>query len=127
MSKEIVSSDHAPAAIGPYSQATVANGFVFASGQIGIIPSTGRMVEGNTDSQARQALENLEAVLNAAGTSLKKAVKVTVYLTDMNDFADVNAVYMKYFNASPPARACIGVSNLPLNAKVEIEAVAVQD
>ncbi|UCH89856.1 MAG: RidA family protein [Thermoplasmata archaeon] len=127
MSKEIVSTEDAPAAIGPYSQAVVANGFVYASGQIGIIPATGRLVEGDIAAEARQALDNIEAVLKAGGSSLQKAVKVTVYLTDVNDFADVNAVYMKYFSETPPARACVGVAALPLNARVEIEAVAVQD
>ena len=127
MPKEIVCSKEAPTAIGPYSQAVVANKFVFASGQIGIVPSTGRLIEGGSASEARQALENLEAVMQAAGTSLKKAVNVRVSLTDINDFAEVNAVYMKYFNASPPARSCVGVASLPLGAKVEIEAIAIQD
>jgi 2-iminobutanoate/2-iminopropanoate deaminase len=127
VTKEIVSSDHAPEAIGPYSQAIVANGLVYASGQIGIVPQTGRLMEGGTASEARQCLENLDAVLKAAGSSLHKAVKVTVYLTDINDFADVNAVYMKFFNDKPPARSCVGGASLPLGAKVEIEAMAIQD
>jgi 2-iminobutanoate/2-iminopropanoate deaminase len=125
--KEVVESDDAPCAVGPYSQAIVANGFVYASGQIGIVPQTGRLVDGGTEAEARQALDNLDAVLKKAGSSLEKAVKVTVYLTDINDFADVNALYMKYFHDAPPARSCVGVATLPLDARVEIEAIAIQE
>jgi len=127
MTKEVVSSNEAPCAIGPYSQAIVADGIVYASGQIGIVPSTGRLVEGDTVAEARQALENIDAVLKAAGSSLSKAVKVTVYLTDIDDFADVNALYTKYFTDKPPARSCVGIATLPLGAKVEIDAIAIQD
>ena len=125
MIKEVVSTDEAPAAMGPYSQAVIANGFVFASGQLGIIPRAGRLAEGGIEFEARQALDNVEAVLRSAGSSLQKAVKVTVYLTDMKDFAEVNAVYSKYFSDKPPARACVGVASLPLTAKVEIDAVGI--
>jgi 2-iminobutanoate/2-iminopropanoate deaminase len=127
MAKEVVSSEDAPCAIGPYSQAIVVDGMVYASGQIGIVPSTGRLIEGDTAAEARQALENIDAVLKAAGSSLSKAVKVTVYLTDIEDFADVNALYTKYFTDKPPARSCVGIATLPLGAKVEIDAIAIQD
>lgn len=127
MGKEVVSSEGAPCAIGPYSQAIVAKGVVYASGQIGIVPATGRLVEGGTVAEARQALENIDAVLRSAGSSLAKAVKVTVYLTDIDDFADVNALYMKYFHEKPPARSCVGIAKLPLDARIEIDAIAIQD
>jgi 2-iminobutanoate/2-iminopropanoate deaminase len=127
MSKEVVASDEAPAAMGPYSQAVVANGFVFVSGQLGVTPSSGRLAEGGIQAEARQALENVDAILQSAGSSLQKAVKIMVYLKNIDDFADVNAIYMTFFGEKPPARACIGVSALPLNANVEIDAVAVQE
>jgi 2-iminobutanoate/2-iminopropanoate deaminase len=127
INKEVVESENAPCAIGPYSQAIVANGFVYSSGQIGIVPQTGRLIEGGSEAEARQALDNLDAVLKEAGSSLEKAVKVNVYLTNIDDFAEVNALYMKYFHDAPPARSCVGVATLPLGAKVEIDAIAIQD
>ena len=88
---------------------------------------TGRLVDGGTEAEARQALENLNAILKEAGSSLESAVKVNVYLTNIDDFADVNALYMKYFHDAPPARSCVGIATLPLGAKVEIDAVAIQE
>lgn len=125
--KQIVSTDRAPAAIGPYSQAVRANGFVFLSGQIPLDPSTGKLVEGDIEAQTRQVMKNLEAVLVAAGTSFAKVVRATIYLTDLGDFARVNAVYGERFPEHPPARATVQVSALPRGANVEIDLVAIAD
>jgi 2-iminobutanoate/2-iminopropanoate deaminase len=117
-------AEAAPAAVGPYSHAASANGFVFASGQLGIDPLTGKLVEGGVEAQARQALANLRAVAEAAGTSLELAVKVNVYLVDMADFQVVNAVYCEFFpGEQPPARAAAAVAALPLGGQVEVDAV----
>ena len=126
MSKTIVHTDDAPKAVGPYSQAIVAAGWVFVSGQIPLVPGTGEMVGGEIEAQAERALLNLQAVLDAAGCTLRDVVKATVYLTDMADFARVNAVYGKFFPEAPPARACVEVSALPKGARVEVDAVAVR-
>jgi 2-iminobutanoate/2-iminopropanoate deaminase len=123
MKKEI-KTENAPAAIGPYSQAIEVNGFIFASGQIPIIPSTGELNTGSIGEQTRQVLENLSAVLEAAGTSLDNAVKCTVFLHDMNDYGEMNAVYGEYFNPPYPARAAVQVARLPKDVKVEIEVIA---
>ena len=123
--KQIVSTDRAPAAIGPYSQAVRANGFVFLSGQIPLDPSTGQLVEGDIEAQTRQVMKNLEAVLLAAGTSFDKVVRATIYLTDLSDFARVNAIYGERFPEHPPARATVQVSALPRGANVEIDLVAI--
>ena len=125
MQKKAVKTDLAPAAIGPYSQAIEANGMVYASGQIALDPSSGDMVQGGVEDQARQVLSNLKAVLEAAGSSMERAVKCTVFLQDMNDYAAVNAVYGEFFSAPYPARAAVEVARLPRDAKVEIEAIAV--
>ncbi len=124
MSKRIIHTDAAPAAIGPYSQAVRAGDFVFTAGQIGLDPATGQMVAGGVEAQTRQALRNLQAVLEAAGASLSQVVKTTVFLQDMNDFAAMNAVYAEFFAAEPPARSAVQAAALPKGALVEIEAVA---
>jgi 2-iminobutanoate/2-iminopropanoate deaminase len=123
MKKQVV-TDKAPKAIGPYSQGIVANGFVFCSGQIPIDPATGELNTGTIEEQTRQVLKNVSAVLDAAGSSLDEAVKVTVFLQDMNDFAKMNAVYAEFFKAPNPARAAVQVARLPRDVKVEIEAIA---
>ncbi len=123
MGKEIVRTDRAPAAIGPYSQAVKAGGFVFASGQLGIDPSTGKLVD-DVEAQTRQALLNLSAVFEAAGTNLDNVVKTTIFLADIADFPKVNGVYGEFFGSSLPARATVQVAALPLGALVEIEAIA---
>lgn len=125
MKKEI-KTQNAPAAIGPYSQAIEANGFIFASGQIAIDPSTGDLSTGDVEQQTRLVLSNLNSVLEAAGSSLKNVVKCTVFLQDMNDFAKMNGVYDEYFDPPYPARAAVEVARLPKDVKVEIEAIAVK-
>jgi 2-iminobutanoate/2-iminopropanoate deaminase len=122
--KQEVKTDKAPKAIGPYSQGIVANGFVFASGQISIDPATGELNTGTIDDQTRQVLRNLGAVLEAAGSSFDKVVKATVFLQDMSDFSKMNQVYAEFFKAPFPARAAVQVARLPRDVKVEIEAVA---
>lgn len=122
--REIIRTDRAPQAIGPYSQAIRANGFVFVSGQIPIDPSTGELVLGDIASQTARVLDNLKAILDAAGSSLERAVKVSVFLKDMGEFAAMNAVYAKYFPAAPPARATVQVARLPRDVSVEIDVVA---
>lgn len=124
MSKKVVRTDKAPGAAGPYSQAIIANGFVFTAGQLGVVPGTREFAEGGIQAQTRQALNNLKAVLEAAGTSPERAVKVTVFLDDINDFAAMNEVYEGFFGAMPPARSAVQVAKLPLGGLVEIEVVA---
>ncbi|MEM9951504.1 MAG: RidA family protein [Chloroflexota bacterium] len=125
MAKQIVNTEHAPAAVGPYSQAIIANGFVYTAGQIPLIPSEGKMIEGDIKVQTRQVLENLNAVLEAAGSSLSNVIKTTIFLDSMDDFAKVNEVYGEFFTDEPPARSTVEVARLPLGALVEIEAVAI--
>ncbi len=122
--REIIQTDQAPAAIGPYSQAIKANGLVFASGQIPIDPASGQFVEGGIKEQTEQVLKNLAAVLEAAGSGLDRVVKTTVFLADMQEFATMNEVYGKFFDADPPARATVEAARLPRDARVEIEAIA---
>lgn len=122
--KKIISTDRAPKAIGPYSQAVVTDGFAFVSGQIGLQPN-GQMVEGGIREQTHQVLENIKALLAASGSSLRHVVKTTVYLRDMNEFAVMNEVYSEYFNDHPPARATMEVARLPRDARVEIECIAI--
>jgi 2-iminobutanoate/2-iminopropanoate deaminase len=124
MKKQVVTTDKAPKAIGPYSQGIIANGFVFCSGQIPIDPTTGELNTGSIEDQTRQVLKNLAAVLEAAGSSLDDAVKCTVFLQDMNDFAKMNAVYAEFFKVPYPGRAAVQVARLPRDVKVEIEAIA---
>ena len=122
--REIVKTESAPAAIGPYSQAVRAGSFVFASGQIPLDPKTGQFVEGGVAEQTEQVMRNLTAVLEAAGTGLDRVVKTTVFLADMNDFALMNEVYGRYFQENPPARATVQAARLPRDARVEIEVIA---
>ncbi len=122
---KIVSTTNAPAAIGPYSQAIVVNDMVFTSGQIALKPN-GSFLEGDVEAQTTQVLENLKAVLKEAGSSLKKVVKTTIFLANMDDFAKVNDVYGSFFKENKPARSTVGVKTLPKNALVEIEAIAVK-
>ncbi len=122
--RQVVATDQAPGAVGPYSQAVVAGGFAWVSGQIPLDPATGTMVEGEIEDQTRRVLDNLRAVLEAAGSRLERVVRATVYLVDMADFERVNAVYAEYFRKQPPARVCVEVSRLPKGARVEIDAVA---
>lgn len=123
--KKIISTSNAPGAIGPYSQAVVAGGFVFVSGQIPTDPQTGEFVSQNIAEQTEQVLKNLQAVLEAAGSGLENVVKTGVFLADMNDFAAMNEVYARYFTAQFPARATVQAGRLPKDARVEIDAVAV--
>jgi 2-iminobutanoate/2-iminopropanoate deaminase len=121
---ESIQTDRAPQAIGPYSQAIKANGFIFASGQIPLDPATMQIVEGGIEDQTERVLNNLKAVLEAAGSSLDRVVKTTVYLADMNEFAAMNEIYARYFGATKPARATVQVARLPRDVKVEIDVVA---
>jgi 2-iminobutanoate/2-iminopropanoate deaminase len=125
--KEIVSTDEAPAAVGPYSQATAAGPLVFCSGQLGLIPGKKEFAGTGIEEQAKQAMENMAAVLEAAGSSLDMILKTTVFLKDMDDFKTFNEVYSEFFEDDPPARAAFQVARLPLDAVVEIEAVALRD
>ena len=122
--KKVISTAEAPQAIGPYSQAIEAGGFVFVSGQIPLIPATGELVEGSVEVQTARVLENLKAILEAAGSSLESVVKTTVDITNMDDFAKVNGIYGQYFQENPPARVCVEVSKLPKGALVEIDVIA---
>lgn len=124
--KKVISTSKAPAAIGPYSQAIQVGNLVFASGQIPIDPATGSFVEGVVKEQARQSLTNVKAILEEAGLTLDNVVKTTVFLADMNDFADVNAVYAEFFAEPYPARSAVAVKTLPKGALVEIEVIAAQ-
>jgi len=124
MSRKIISTAKAPKAIGPYSQAIVSNGFVFTSGQIPINPDSGKVEATTIEEQVRRDLLNLAAVLEAAGTELKNIVKLTVFMTDLTDFAKLNEVFMEFFPEKQPARSAVQVSRLPLDVMVEIEAVA---
>ena len=121
--KEVVATDKGPKAIGPYSQAIKANGFIHTAGQIPLDPATGNLVAGDVSQQTKRVLENLKAIVEAAGSSLDKTVKATVYLKDMNDFAAMNEVYGQYFSKTPPARSTVEVSRLPKDARIEIDLV----
>ena len=123
MARNVVATADAPSAIGPYSQAIAIDNLVFCSGQIPLKPD-GTLLEGDVTAQARQVLTNLQAVLEAAGSSLGQVLKTTVFLADMNEFAAMNAVYAEFFLADPPARSTVQVSRLPRDARVEIEAIA---
>jgi 2-iminobutanoate/2-iminopropanoate deaminase len=125
--KDIITTDRAPQAIGPYSQAVRAGDLIFASGQIPIDPATGEFVAGGVAEQTEQVLRNLSAVMDAAGVGMNQVVKTTVFLADMNDFVAMNEVYGRYFGEAPPARATVQAARLPRDARVEIEAIAVAD
>ncbi len=125
MSRDVIHASNAPAAAGPYSHAIVANGFVFTAGQVGIVPAAKALAEGGIQGQTRQALDNIRAVLEAAGTSLDRVVKTTVFLANIGDFAAMNEVYATYFPSQPPARTTIQAGALPMGALVEVEVVAV--
>lgn len=122
--RRIIRTEDAPQAIGPYSQAVVSGGLVFASGQIPTDPATGQFVEGGVAEQTRQVLRNLSKVLEAAGSGLDRVVKTTVFLADMNDFAAMNEVYARFFPENPPARSTVEAARLPRDARVEIDAIA---
>ncbi|HEX8997983.1 MAG TPA: RidA family protein [Ktedonobacterales bacterium] len=121
-----ISTTDAPAAIGPYSQAIAAGDIIFCSGQVALDPSTGKLDEGDVQAQTHRAMDNLSAVLRAAGASLADVVKTTVFLVDMADFTAMNEIYGEYFTAEPPARSTIAVAALPRGARVEVEAIAVR-
>jgi len=125
MEKKIISTTNAPQAIGPYSQAVKVGDFVYTSGQIPINPATGELIADDIQKATKQVLENVKAVLEAAGVSLENVIKTTVFVKDMNDFKAVNEIYAQYFNQNPPARSCVQAAKLPLDALVEIEAIAV--
>jgi 2-iminobutanoate/2-iminopropanoate deaminase len=122
--RRVVSTQEAPKAVGPYSQAIVAGGLVWAAGQIALDPATGKLVDGGVEEQTRRALMNVAAVLRAAGSGLDRVLRATVYLVDMGDFEAMNRVYAEFFGGEPPARACVAVTALPRGARVEIDAVA---
>jgi 2-iminobutanoate/2-iminopropanoate deaminase len=122
--KKIISTDHAPKAIGPYSQAVVMNGFAFLSGQIPLDPSTNQLIEGDIAAQTERVIQNLKAVLEACGSSLEQVVKTTVFLKDMGEFKEMNEVYGRYFSSNAPARATVEAARLPRDVRVEIECIA---
>jgi len=127
MSKRtVVKTDKAPKAVGPYSQGIIAGELIFVSGQIPFDPINNKMVEGSIKDQTKQSLENVKAIIEAAGATLEDVVKCTVFLKDMNDFKDMNEVYSTYFKENPPARAAVEVARLPLDVGVEIEAIALK-
>jgi len=121
---DFVSTQHAPAAVGPYSQAVRSGGFLYTAGQVGLDPATGKLVPGGVEAEARQALRNLAAVLEAGGSGLARVVKTTVFVADMADFQRVNAIYAEAFGDHRPARSTVQAAALPLGARVELEAVA---
>jgi 2-iminobutanoate/2-iminopropanoate deaminase len=121
---KIISTPNAPAAIGPYSQAVVSNGFAFLSGQIPLDPATGQVIDGDIAAQTQRVLENLKAVLDSCGSSLAQVVKTTVYLKDMGEFARMNEVYARYFLGNAPARATVEAARLPRDVRVEIDCIA---
>lgn len=122
--RRVIHSDAAPRAIGPYSQAIRVDALVYTAGQIGIDPAVGKLIEGGVAEQTRQALANVKAIVEAAGTSLDRVIKTTVFMSDLGQFAAMNAVYAEFFPTNPPARSTVQVAALPLGALVEIEAVA---
>ncbi len=122
--KQIIKTDKAPAAIGPYSQAIRAGHVLYTSGQLGLVPSTGMLADGGVEAETRQALTNLHSILVSAGTDMASVLKTTVFLRDIRDFAQMNSIYSEFFTSAPPARSAIQVAALPKGAAVEIEAVA---
>ncbi len=124
LSKQIITTSQAPTAVGPYSQGVVLDGWIWTCGQVALDPATGALVGSDAATQADRALQNIEAILQAAGSSLGQVVRATLYLTNMDDFGAVNEVYARYFSQAFPARTCVEVSRLPLGALVEIDAIA---
>ncbi|MCH5252869.1 MAG: RidA family protein [Lachnospiraceae bacterium] len=125
--KKIISTDKAPAAIGPYSQAVEINGLVFTSGVIPIIPATGELVQGGIEEQAEQALGNLAALIEASGAKIENTIKTVVFIKNMDDFGTVNEIYSKYFKENCPARSCVEVARLPKDVLIEVEAIVAKD
>src|SRR5215469_3220441 len=123
--QKIVSTEHAPKAIGPYSQAVIAHGFAFLSGQIALDPATGQLIDGDVAAQTERVIANLKAVLEGCGSSLASVVKTSVFLTDMRDFAKMNEVYGRYFAENSPARSTVEVARLPRDVRVEIDCIAI--
>lgn len=124
--KKIIHTEDAPEAVGPYSQGIITDNFIYTSGQIPFVPEKGEVISQDIEEQTHQSLKNLKAVIEEGGVSLEDVVKVNIFLTDINDFSKVNAIYSDYFSSNPPARSCVEVSNLPMGVKIEIEAVAVK-
>ncbi|MBZ5601519.1 MAG: RidA family protein [Acidobacteriia bacterium] len=122
--KKVISTDHAPKAIGPYSQAIVANGFAFLSGQIPLDPATNTMIEGDITAQTERVMQNVKGLLEACGSSLSQVVKTTVFIKDMGEFAKMNEVYSKYFSENAPARSTVEAARLPRDVRVEIDCIA---
>ncbi len=125
--KKIISTDKAPAAIGPYSQAVEVNGLVFTSGVIPIIPSTGELAQGGIEKQAEQAISNLAALIEASGAKIENTIKTMVFIKNMEDFATVNEIYSRYFKSDCPARSCVEVARLPKDVLIEIEAIVAKE
>ena len=125
MANQVIHTENAPAAIGPYSQAVKAGNLLFVSGQVPFVPETMEIVEGDVKAQTAQSLKNLQAILKEAGAAFSNVVKTTVFIKDMNEFAQINEVYAEYFGENKPARACVEVARLPKDVKVEIELIAV--
>ena len=125
MANQVIHTENAPAAIGPYSQAVKAGNMLFVSGQVPFVPETMEIVEGDVKAQTAQSLKNLQAILKEAGADFSNVVKTTVFIKDMNEFAQINEVYAEYFGENKPARACVEVARLPKDVKVEIELIAV--
>jgi len=125
--RQVIFTDKAPAAIGPYSQAIKINGLVYTSGQVPVNPETKKIDSDDIEIQAKQVMKNLDAVLKAANTDLSRVVKSTIFLKDLNDFAKVNEIYGSFFKSEPPARSCVQVAKLPLDCKIEIEVIALAD
>ena len=123
--KQIIHTNNAPQAIGPYSQAVMANGTLYVSGQIPVVPATGAIVSDKVEDQTRQVMENVKAVVEAAGLTLDNVVKTTVFIKNMDDFAVINGIYSEYFKENCPARACVEVARLPKDVLIEMEAIAV--
>jgi 2-iminobutanoate/2-iminopropanoate deaminase len=123
MPKQIIQTNNAPAAVGPYSQATIAGGFMFLAGQVPLVPETKMLIEGDIQAQTRQVLDNIKGIVEAVGASLDDVVKTSVFLMNLDDFAKMNEIYAQYFFHNPPARSTFQVAKLPLGANIEIEAI----
>lgn len=124
--KQVIQTNNAPQAIGPYSQAIMANGTLYVSGQIPVVPATGAIVSDKVEDQARQVMENVKAVVEAAGLTLEDVVKTSVFIKNMDDFGTINAIYSEYFKTDCPARACVEVARLPKDVLLEMETIAVK-